>query len=78
MAAHCACGGHATWAECVERLTSAANDAVQQAATESEARQVLEAAPISVVRAVADLNHIDDHGSRQSVVKRILDDRFGE
>jgi hypothetical protein len=57
---------------------SAANDAVQTADTWEEGRAVCKSLPIDILRAVADLNHVDvePDAPRRVVIHAILCDRW--
>lgn len=64
----------------VEEMSSVLNDAVQQSKTREEAERLLNERGPVLIRAVADLNHIDFDAVRprkETMIRAILNERFG-
>jgi hypothetical protein len=56
--------------------TEHANDMIQTARTREDCLALLRDMSLSLLRAVADLNHLETHGRHETLIKRIADDRF--
>jgi len=64
----------------VEDMANALNDAVQRATSREQAEKLLNERGPVIVRAVADLNHLEFDAARprkETMIRAILNERFG-